>query len=168
MAIIKGGAMMLFIEVEGGKYKSIAQATNHTLTISADTADTSSKDNGGGLWQTSEINTMNWTCNSENLLCDVSEGVTFAELFTYMTSKKKIKAVFGLRENWNQVGGDAPVQVPAESGGWEPNKGTSAPFEALTGEMFITNLTQNAPNGDNATFTVDFTGNGALTKYTAA
>ena len=42
MAIIKGGDLMLFV---GGK--SIGYATNHTLSINADTKETSTKDSGG-------------------------------------------------------------------------------------------------------------------------
>lgn len=34
--------------------------------------------------------------------------------------------------------------------------------------MIITNIDVNAPNGDNATFKVDFTGVGALTKVATA
>jgi hypothetical protein len=34
--------------------------------------------------------------------------------------------------------------------------------------MIITNLEKNAPNGDNATFTVDFTGVGELKKVTTS
>lgn len=42
MSVIKGGDLMLFV---GGK--SIAYATSHTLSISAGTKETSSKDSGG-------------------------------------------------------------------------------------------------------------------------
>ena len=42
MSVIKGGDLMLFV---GGK--SIAYATSHTLSISADTKENSSKDSGG-------------------------------------------------------------------------------------------------------------------------
>lgn len=40
--VIKGADLMIFADS-----KSIALATNHTLTISADTKETSSKDSGG-------------------------------------------------------------------------------------------------------------------------
>ena len=40
--VIKGGDLMVFVGEQ-----SIALATNHTLTISADTKETSSKDSGG-------------------------------------------------------------------------------------------------------------------------
>ena len=43
--------------------------------------------------------------------------------------------------------------------GWTPKTG-----QGWTGEAFITNVEENQPNGDNATFTVDFTGTGPLTK----
>ena len=71
MSVIKGSDLMLFVEG-----KSIAYATNHTLTISADTKETSSKDSGG-KWQTSEVGILSWTCSSENLYADEAAGVTF-------------------------------------------------------------------------------------------
>ncbi len=69
MAITKGGDLMLFV---GGK--SIAYATNHTLSISADTKETSTKDSGG-LWQTSEVGMLSWSCSSENLIGDPMAGI---------------------------------------------------------------------------------------------
>ena len=43
--------------------------------------------------------------------------------------------------------------------GWKPKAN-----DGYTGQMIITNLEKNAPNGENATIKVDFTGVGALTK----
>ena len=62
MAIIKGGDLMLFI---GGT--SIGFATNHTLSINADTKETSTKDSGG-KWQSSEAGILSWTASTENLM----------------------------------------------------------------------------------------------------
>ena len=90
MSVIKGGDLMLFV---GGK--SIAYATSHTLTISADTKETSSKDSGG-KWQTSEVGVLSWTCSSENLCGDTEAGIGFDELFEYMVARKPITGVFAL------------------------------------------------------------------------
>ena len=70
--------MMLFVGT-GTTVKSIAQATNHTLTISADTVDISTKDIYSGKWQTSEMNTLNWSASSENLVCDDPQGVSYED-----------------------------------------------------------------------------------------
>ena len=50
----------------------------------------------------------------------------------------------------------------APTSGWTAKAG-----DGYTGKMIITNLEKNAPNGENATIKVDFTGVGALTKVTA-
>ena len=66
--IIKGDDLMLFINTSTGStpsYKSIAYATSHALSISAEATDTSSKDHG--IWGGSEVNKITWEITSENL-----------------------------------------------------------------------------------------------------
>ena len=147
MSKIKGGDMMLFV---GGK--SIAYATSHTLEINADTTDVSNKDEGGGNWATSEVNMLNWSCTSENLYSVDGEGKKFDELFDLMIAKEPIAAVFSVKSQ-------SVDEVP--QGGWSP----STP--KYTGNVIITSLSLNAPNGEYATFTANFQGVGALTKVTA-
>ena len=151
MAVIKGGDMMLFV---GGK--SIGYATSHSLSISADTKETSSKDSGG-KWQTSEIGILSWTAQSENLCANEYEGIGYDELFDYMIARKPIKGVFSLEGNSTDYADGKLDAVPEN--GWTPKNG-----DGYEGNMLITSLEKNAPNGDNATFTVQFTGTGALTK----
>lgn len=154
MSVIKGGDLMLFV---GGK--SIAYATSHTLTISADTKETSSKDSGG-KWQTSEVGVLSWTCSSENLCGDTEAGIGFDELFEYMVARKPITGVFALEGDSTDYEDNKLDSVPTN--GWKAKAG-----DGYTGQMIITNLEKNAPNGENATIKVDFTGVGALTKVTA-
>lgn len=154
MSVIKGSDLMLFV---GGK--SIAYATNHTLTISADTKETSSKDSGG-KWQTSEVGVLSWSCSSENLCADTDAGIGFDELFEYMVARQPITGVFALEGNSTNLDGGKLDAVP--DSGWTAKSG-----DGYTGQMIITNLEKNAPNGENATLKVDFTGVGALTKVTA-
>ena len=151
MSVIKGGDLMLFV---GGK--SIAYATSHTLTISADTKETSSKDSGG-KWQTSEVGVLSWTCSSENLCGDTEAGIGFDELFEYMVARKPITGLFALEGDSTDYNDNKLYSVPTN--GWKAKAG-----DGYTGQMIITNLEKNAPNGENATIKVDFTGVGALTK----
>lgn len=151
MSVIKGGDMMLFV---GGK--SIGYATNHTLSISADTKETSTKDSGG-KWQTSEVGILSWTASSENLMSNSQEGVGYKELVNYMINRTPVQGVFALEGNSTNLETAKLDNVP--TGGWTP-KNTNT----LSGEMIITSVELNAPNGENATFTVNFTGNGALTQ----
>ena len=149
MSKIKGGDMMLFI---GGK--SIAFATSHTLSLGADTSDTSNKDEGGGGWASSEVTKRNWSANSENLVSADGAGNNFDDLFDIYASGQAVDAVFAVKK-------ETATDVP--SGGWTNN--TTAP--AYKGKVIITSLELNAPNGENATFTAEFTGVGALEKVTA-
>jgi len=82
MSKIKGGDMMLFLD-----NKSIAYATNHTLEINAETADTSNKDEGGGDWASNEVRLLNWSATSENLYSLDGQGDNFADLFDIMVAK---------------------------------------------------------------------------------
>ena len=153
--ITKGGDLMLFIDVNGTK-KSIAFATNHTISISADTKETSTKDSGG-LWQTSEVNMLSWTCSSENLIGDPMAGIGYDDLFDIMVSRKPVTGVFALEgDSTNYMEGKLGA---APAAGWKPKTD-----DGYTGQMVITNLEKNAQNGENATFKVDFTGIGELTK----
>ena len=154
MSVIKGGDMMLFV---GGK--SIGFATSHTLSISADTKETSSKDSGG-KWQTSEVGVLSWSAQSENLCADEVSGIGYDELFDYMIARKPIEGVFALEGNSTNL--DENKLDKAPTSGWTPKTGNG-----YKGKMIITSLEKNAPNGENATFTVQFTGTGALTKVAA-
>ena len=154
MSVIKGGDLMLFV---GGK--SIAYATSHSLSISADTKETSSKDSGG-KWQTSEVGVLSWTCSSENLCGNSTAGIGFDELFAYMVARKPITGVFALEGDSTNLEDNKLDSVP--TAGWKPKAN-----DGYTGQMIITNLEKNAPNGENATIKVDFTGVGALTKVAA-
>lgn len=144
---IKGGDMMVFAEG-----KSIACATSHTLSLSMETTETSSKDSGGG-WSTYEAGVLGWTASSENVASTGEAGLTYDDLVDMMIAREPIHLVFGPKK-------EAGENVPA--GGWTPAEG-----KGREGDAFITSVEENAPNGENATFTVQFTGTGPLTKVEA-
>lgn len=148
MSKIKGQELMLFLEG-----KSIAYATSHTLEISAETADTSNKDEGGGDWATSEISKMSWTASSENLFSADGNGEDYDSLFDLMIKKTPITAVFGRKK-------ETTTEVPTQ--GWTAQ--TTGVYE---GKVVITSLSLNAPNGEYATYSVQFTGVGELKKKSA-
>lgn len=147
MSKIKGGDMMLFFNG-----KSIAYATSHTLEISGETADTSNKDEGGGDWASQELNLLSWTASSENMYSTDGKGENFDNLFDLMVAKMPVDAVFAQKQE--------TTNEPGESG-WTPKAASG-----YKGKCVITSLSLNAPNGEYATYTVNFTGVGALTKVT--
>lgn len=149
--VIKGGDIMLF-----ANGKSIGYSTSHTLSISLETKETTSKDSGG-KWQNSEGSILSWNCSSENLVGDKVEGIGYDELFSMMISRKPITGVFALEGSSPDL---AEGKLDAvKTGGWTPKSG-----DGFTGQMLITNLEKTAQNGENATFKVDFQGVGELKK----
>ena len=141
---IKGQELMLFVNG-----KSIAYATNHTLNLSAELADVSNKDEGSGDWKVQEVKQMSWEATTENLYS--VDG--YNSLFTLMTAKTPITAVFAPKT-------ESDINVPS-GGTWTASSG-------YTGSVIINSIAVNAQVGDYATFTVNFTGVGALTAYNPA
>lgn len=153
---------MLFVSTTDGGFKSIAQATNHTLTITADTVDVSTKDIHAGQWTASDVNMLSWSCSSENLVCDDPQGISYEDLVEIMISRTPVYGVFGYFGNKDAGTDSVTGDISVPDGGWVPKS-----TDGLKGKMMITNLVKNAPIGDNASFTVDFTGLGPLVKFSA-
>lgn len=149
--VINGGDLMLFI---GGK--SIAFATSHKLSINVETVETTSKDSGG-KWVSKAARKISWNMSTENLYSNEGEGMTFSDLFDKLTAREPIQAVFCLEKNSAAKVDEVPT------GGWIP-----ATTGTYSGNVIITALEANAPNGDNATFTASFEGVGTLTKAAAS
>jgi hypothetical protein len=160
--------MMLFFE-ENGTTKSIAFATSHSLSINTDTQQTSTKDDGG-KFQSSEYGIMSWGATSENLCSYDGAGYNYQDIINLMLSQTKVKAVFSVegdsgntypyttkKNSVDDTTGD--VWTPANTGtiGSTSNKSLG-----YTGTVLITSVEVNAPNGENATMTVQLQGDGPL------
>ena len=115
---------MLFIAGSNGTMKSIAFATSHSLTVSTDTQQTSTKDDGG-KFQSSDYGIISWSITSEKNSVDDTTN-----------------------DNW----------TPANTG----TIGSTTKSLGYTGTVLITSVEVNAPNGENATFTVQLQGDGPL------
>lgn len=149
--IIKGRDLMLFNN-DGHSY---AYATNHTLTITAETTDISSKDHG--MWGGSEIARYTWEITSENLYTTEE----YDALFTTMMAGDPITVRFGLK------------QTPADPSMNVADGNMALPYwnsqnTYYEGKVVITSLVANANNGENATFSITLTGNGSIKKTTPA
>lgn len=143
--IIKGDDLMLFDE----QGKSIAFATSHTLSISADAVDTSSKDHGA--WSANEVNKISWELTSENLYTVAA----YDSLMEKMLAREAIKVYFGTKKE------NDPDKTVAD-GDYDNWTGSSG----YTGKVYITSLSVNANTGENATYSATFTGTGKLVKCT--
>ncbi|MBQ1486993.1 MAG: phage tail protein [Muribaculaceae bacterium] len=168
--VIKGGDMMLFINNGTGDLKSIAFATSHTLTVSTDTQQTSTKDDGG-KFQSSDYGIISWSASSENLCSYDGAGFNYQDLINLMLSQTKVTATFTIE---GSSGSTYPYASKLDSVDdatgdvWAPgNKGTigetSNKSLGYTGTVLITSVEVNAPNGENATMTVQLQGDGPLT-----
>lgn len=146
--VIKGRDLMLFDD----QGKSFAFATSHTLSISAETADISSKDHG--IWGGSEVTKFSWEITSENLYTEDN----YDDLFDLMLAGEPITVRFGLKSqndnSLNVADGDYDNWTSKNAGYYE-------------GSVVITSLSANANNGENATYSVTFTGAGKITRHTA-
>lgn len=145
---------MLFM---GGK--SIAFATSHTLEISLDTREISTKDNGG-KWSEVEAGILSWTMQSENLVGNPGEGKGYDDLVDAMIAREPVDVVFGLEGDSTDYDAGKLDAVP--SGGWKPKTSNGRKGKAL-----ITSVSLNAPNGEYATMSISMTGVGELTKVGA-
>lgn len=145
--IIKGRDLMLFDSTG----KSYAYATNHTLTITAETSDISSKDHG--IWGASEVAKYSWEITSENLFTTDS----YNALFDSMIAGTAITIRFGLKSQTDNT----KTVADGDYTNWTSNN--TGYYE---GKVFITSLVANANNGENATYSVTLTGSGKITRKT--
>lgn len=148
--IIKGRDLMLF-DSDG---KSLAFATNHTLTITAETTDISSKDHG--IWGATEVSKYTWEIQSENLYTEAG----YANMFDKMLAGDSMTVKFGLKQTPTPP--DATVADSETLANW------SVGTLYYTGDALITSLTANANNGDNATYSVTLTGVSQIKKMGTA
>ena len=86
---INGSDLMLFLKGDAEDYISIAFATSHTLSLSTETIETSSKDTGG-KWVSKAPRKLSWTTSTENLYAVEGDGKTFDDLFTLWSERKEI------------------------------------------------------------------------------
>ena len=145
--IINGSDLMLFVNG-----RSVAFATNHTLNITADTTEATNKDIKGG-WTSSKIRKLSWTATTENLYAQIGCGNTYKELFRLMIQKVPVDLVFTVSDSISSQ----DVAEYLTNDGWSYDEDQFA-GTIYKGKGLITSLEANAPDGDNATFTAEFTG----------
>ena len=139
-SVILGSDLMLFKDG-----KALAVATSCKMTISANAMDTSSKDSG--KWTEKKAGKLSWNGSSDNLFVMAD----YKSLVDIMISREKVSLQFSTTDAENGV----------------PTSGFVANKDGYKGDAIITSIDMNAPDGENATYTVSFEGTGALTAVTA-
>lgn len=140
--VVAGKDLMIF--VDGA---ATALATSHRLSITADTSEAASKDDGA--WGSSTVTKMRWEGSTEALVSMDESAESFDKMFDAMMARKPVTIVSGRPDNATDDG------VPEE--GW-----IAPTTNYYQGDALITSLERNDPNGDNSTMTVTFTGVGKL------
>ena len=143
--IIKGDELQLFIGDSAPRY-----ATAHSLTLTGSTIDSNTKDHG--FWGASEVGKITWELTAECLYTDVD----YDEMFNMLISRNKFMLKFARVKNYDVNG---LVDVGGNVQAWEPE------LHGLQGYASITSITANANTGENATYSITFTGAGSLSKY---
>ena len=127
--------------------KATALATSHTLTITAETSEAASKDDGA--WGAATVTKFSWEGGTEALVSQDADVDSFDAMYDAMMTREPVDIISGRPANATDDG------LP--EGGW------SVPTtNYYKGKALITNLQRNDPNGDNSTMSVTFTGVGKL------
>ena len=144
-----GSNIMLFVKGTNG-YESVAHASSHTLSMSAETEDVVSKDTGKfGL---TEVNRINWEISVDSFYTD--SGYSF--FFEKMIAKEPFLVCFGLKAAAEIAGTPADVNVTAD-GNWTPNSSN-----VYYGQVIISNLDWTADAGSKSTFSCTLQGQASL------
>ena len=139
---------MVFIS-NGTTLIPVALSTNCTISMTAETSDSGTKDDG--IFAAANVSGITWEISNESLHTVESRTIdwTYDTLFEKMVAGNPVDVCFGVPTNANTTG------VP--DAGWT-SPGT------YTGKATITSLELNGPVDGDATVSVSLTGYGALAK----
>ena len=129
--------------------KFIAFAQDCTVHIANQTEDSSTKDTTDGMWAENEITGKSWDI-SANALYSVDEDATG------MNAEDALDVALA----------NAAVQVELVMTAGEKNRTASG--VKYSGNAIVNDISVNAPNRQNATYTISLTGSGAFTKSGSA
>jgi len=145
--IVYGGDMMIFVEGE-----PIAFSTDAKLSIKLATREISSKDSGN--WVERKGSKLDWNASSSalyTLALTATTTTSIDALYTLMAARAPITVVFA-------VATGSPFAQTVDTSAYR-----------FTGEALITALDLNAPDNDNATYSITLDGaTGGLAMTTGA
>lgn len=145
MGVIKGQNLRIKL---GTKY--VAFATSCTVHVSAQLEESSTKDSTNG-WQKQEITGMNWDISVDALYSVDTDatGVNGVDALDLILAQQQIDVEF------TQAAG-------------EKNRVPSSGDIKYSGKAWVNDVSVNAPNRQNTTYTLQATGDGELTKGSVA
>ena len=145
--IVKGSAL----QVKIGNDDILGFATSHSLSITVNTTEVSSKDHGDYPGVIKQNTTWEVTC--ENLFC----GENWGNLNAYLDDDTPVTVEF-VPVNYISKGIVYDNDVPSGA-----QTSWTAGTAIASGPAYLTSLSLNAGAGDNATVSATFTGAGPLT-----
>jgi len=140
-----GGDLMLFTH-SGATVQALAFSTSAKLSISMKTREVTSKDSTGDFAEKLP-GKFDWNVSSDQLLNFSSTGTTNSmdEVYNYFINKKLMNISF------------------ASKTGTSPSWTVDSGKKKFTGTAYITALDINAPDNDQATYSIQMEGTGVLT-----
>ena len=143
---VDGNNIMLFVKQDGA-YKSVAHASSHTLSLTAESEDINTKDAGGFAW--TEPGVISWEISVDSFYTSDGYGL----FFDAMMEKEDLTVCFGLKNE----AADSPAVNKDSDGNWTPKTGS-----VYYGTVTITNLDWTADSGSKSTFSCTLQGKGEL------
>jgi predicted secreted protein len=142
--IVYGGDMMVFAS-SGSTKLPLAFTQSGKMTITNKSREVGSKDSG--VWTEKLSGKFDWVASSDGLYSLNYTGSTTGvdTLYAYMLIGTPINIVFGVKT------------------GTSPSWTVDSSKKSFQGTAIITSLDINASDGDNATYSVNLEGSGALT-----
>jgi predicted secreted protein len=145
MASISGTEYRLLLSTDGTTYKGLADETECSFDITADTRETTSKDSA--VWRTHVTSAKSWTASGSALFGDDDATKWNAdELFALVGTTVYVKL------------------TPTAAGSVTPLVGETN----LNGLAIFTSFSASQPDKDNGTYTFQLQGNGNLSQATNA
>ena len=94
MAIFNGSELIVTLAADGGSQLKLLHSTSCTLSINADTIDTSTKDSGG--WRDILSGQRSFSISADGLMDFISAGTTTDpdEIFDFMYNRNKVDFTF--------------------------------------------------------------------------
>lgn len=156
--------------------RSIGCATSHTLTINHSTREISHKDKGSGRFKYTDFGQIDWSVSAEGFICDkqpfidgdtnksntadnVRKGHGMGDIFDALMNRQPVYVCFAIEADSEDYR-NGKLAEPKE-GGWSLG---ASPTGYYGGYAWITNITETAPVAEYATYSIEFEGNGELTR----
>lgn len=146
----KGNLLNVFF-YDTSVWRTLAHSTNNSLSTSSETTQVSSKDFGNHPAQ--EITGSTWSMSGEYLLNPEDASIVLA----MQDSGKTYTFAFGVVTETDWAAGIKPVTDISTNAKWTPG----STFMRY-GNGLVTSAEIGAPNGDQATMSLEITGSGAL------